>query len=150
MKVSISLVEGDRPRRMERSYAASEKEVFSLQERIADGVSRAGPIATFGGQEWGAKAGTHDVDALSKYGQAVEALERPDIPGNLQRAAAFLQSAIDRDPNFALAFARLGEAYLGDLSGQQRTELGVGGGNRRQQGADARSDSSRRSGYPSR
>ena len=44
-------------------------------------------------------------------GQAVEALERPDIPGNLQRAARFLNSAIERDPRFALAFARLGEAY---------------------------------------
>ena len=40
----------------------------------------------------------------------MEALERPDIPGNLQRAATFLNSAIDRDPKFALAFARLGEA----------------------------------------
>jgi len=41
----------------------------------------------------------------------VEALERPDIPGNLQRATGFLDGAIQRDPNFALAFARLGEAY---------------------------------------
>jgi tetratricopeptide (TPR) repeat protein len=113
LKVSISLVDGATGLVIwSNSYAAPEKEVFSLQERIADGVSGAGPIATFAVVRTGeSRLGTNDVDALSKYGQAVEALERPDIPGNLQRAAAFLRSAIDRDPNFALAFARLGEAY---------------------------------------
>jgi serine/threonine-protein kinase len=113
LKVSISLVEGGTGLvAWSNSYSAPESEVFSLQERIADGVSRAGPIGTFASARTReSKLGTNDVVALSKYGQAVEALERPDIPGNLQRAATFLRSAIDRDPNFALAFARLGEAY---------------------------------------
>ena len=94
------------------SYSAPEKDIFSLQERIAEGIARAGPIGTSGAaQALDSKGGTNDVEALSRYGQAVEALERPDIPGNLQRAAASLRAAIDRDPNFALAFARLGDAY---------------------------------------
>jgi serine/threonine protein kinase/tetratricopeptide (TPR) repeat protein len=94
------------------SYSAPEKDIFSLQERIAEGIARAGPIGTSGAaQALDSKGGTNDVEALSRYGQAVEALERPDIPGNLQRAAGSLRAAIDRDPNFALAFARLGDAY---------------------------------------
>lgn len=113
LKISISLVDGVTGLVVwSNSYSAPEKDVFSLQERIADGVSRAGPIRTSGAARTaGTTLGTNDVEALSKYGQAVEALERPDIPGNLQRAVAFLRSAIDRDPKFALAFARLGEAY---------------------------------------
>jgi serine/threonine protein kinase/tetratricopeptide (TPR) repeat protein len=94
------------------SYSAPEKDIFSLQERIAEGIARAGPIGTSGAaQALDSKGGTNDVEALSRYGQAVEALERPDIPGNLQRAAGSLRAAIERDPNFALAFARLGDAY---------------------------------------
>jgi serine/threonine-protein kinase len=113
LKVSISLVNGETGIVVwSNSYSAPEREIFSLQERIAEGIGRAGPIGTPGAaQNRDAKLGTNDVEALSRYGQAVEALERPDIPGNLQRAAASLRGAIDRDPNFALAFARLGETY---------------------------------------
>ena len=46
-----------------------------------------------------------------KYGRAMEFLERGDVAGSLQRAAALLRSAVGRDPGFALAWARLGEAY---------------------------------------
>ena len=113
LKVSISLVNGETGLVVwSSSYSGPEKEVFSLQERIAEGIGRAGPIGTSGTtQSRDSKLGTNDVEALSRYGQAVEALERPDIPGNLQRAAGSLRAAIERDPNFALAFARLGEAY---------------------------------------
>jgi eukaryotic-like serine/threonine-protein kinase len=113
LMVSVSLVRGESGLVVwSGSYAAPEKDVFSLQGRIADGISRAGPISTSGtDQARASKLGTRDLEALSRYGQAVEALERPDIPGNLQRAVTFLTSALDRDPNFALAFARLGEAY---------------------------------------
>src|SRR5688572_28441282 len=41
----------------------------------------------------------------------MEFLERADITGSLQRAAALLDDAVTRNPNFALAWARLGEAY---------------------------------------
>jgi serine/threonine protein kinase/tetratricopeptide (TPR) repeat protein len=113
LKVSISLVNVETGLVLwSSSYSAAEKDIFSLQERIAEGVARAGPIGTSGAhQNLASKLGTNDVEALSRYGQAVEALERPDIPGNLQRATGSLKVAIDRDPNFALAFARLGDAY---------------------------------------
>jgi Tfp pilus assembly protein PilF len=113
LMVSVSLVRGESGLVVwSGSYSAPEKDIFSLQGRIADGVSRAGPIGTSGSvQARESKLGTNDVEALSRYGQAVEALERPDIPGNLQRATGFLDGAIERDPSFALAFARLGEAY---------------------------------------
>lgn len=113
LMVSVSLVRGESGLVVwSGSYSAPEKDIFALQGRIADGVSHAGPIGTSGAvQTRDSKLGTNDVEALSRYGQAVEALERPDIPGNLQRAATLLNSAIDRDPKFALAFARLGETH---------------------------------------
>lgn len=115
LKISISLVNGKSGLVVwSRSYSAPDKEIFSLQERIADAIGRAGPIAMAGTRpNRDSKLGTNDVEALSRYGQAVEALERPDIPGNLQRAAGFLRTAIERDPDFALAYARLGDAYWG-------------------------------------
>ena len=113
LMVSVSLVRGESGLVVwSGSYSAPEKDIFALQGRIADGVSHAGPIGTSGAvQTRDSKLGTSDVEALSRCGEAVEALERPDIPGNLQRAATLLNSAIDRDPKFALAFARLGEAH---------------------------------------
>ena len=112
LMVSVSVVQGDTGIVVwSRSYEAPEKDVFSLQERISDGVSRAQPIGTAGGGGREPRAGSHDVDALYKFGQAVQFLERPDIPGNLARAIQLLRSALERDANFALAWARLGEAY---------------------------------------
>ncbi len=113
LMVSVHLVQGDSGLVVwSGSYSGPEKDIFSLQERLAQGVSGAHPIGTSGtGPRQDQKSGTRDVDALSKYGQAVGFLERPDIPGNLQRAASLLRSAIDRDPSFALAWARLGEAF---------------------------------------
>jgi serine/threonine-protein kinase len=112
LMVSVHLVQGDSGVVVwSGSYAGPEKDIFSLQERLAQGVSGAHPIGTSGtAPRRDPNSGTRDVDALSKYGQAVGFLERPDIPGNLQRATSLLRSAIERDPNFALAWARLGEA----------------------------------------
>jgi serine/threonine-protein kinase len=94
------------------SFSAAEKDIFPLQQRIADGVRRALPIAASAAADpGGPQPGTHDVVALENYGRAIEFLERPDMAGSLARAAALLQSAIARDADFALAWARLGEAY---------------------------------------
>jgi eukaryotic-like serine/threonine-protein kinase len=93
-----------------QSFQAPEKDIFTLQQRISDAVRRKlTPSAA--AESSGRNAGTHDLEALADYGRAMEFLERGDVAGSLQRAAALLRNAVDRDPGFALAWARLGEAY---------------------------------------
>lgn len=53
---------------------------------------------------------TSNVEALSDYSQAIQFLERRDAPANVDHALNLLQSAVRRDPRFALAHAALGTA----------------------------------------
>ena len=113
LMISVTLSKGDSGAIVwSGSFSAPGKDIFALQQRIADGVRRALPLTTSAATDGsGGKAGTHDVEALALYGRAMDFLERADITGSLQRAAALLVDAVQRDPAFALAWARLGEAY---------------------------------------
>ncbi len=113
LMISVTLSRGDSGLvAWSQSFPAPEKDIFTLQQRISDAVRRALPLTTSAAAESnGRNAGTHDIEALQNYGLAMEFLERGDVGGSLQRAAALLRSAVARDPGFALAWARLGEAY---------------------------------------
>ena len=113
LMISVTLVRGDSAMVVwSDTYAGSESSLFALQQRISDGVTGAEPLDVAGAAERRrARSGTGDVEALGQYGQAVSFLERPDIPGNSTRAEQLLRKALERDPSFALAWARLGETY---------------------------------------
>jgi serine/threonine-protein kinase len=87
--------------------------LLDVNRQVADGVlialSRLGVIAAEAAPE---VMPTSDADAFSDYSQGRVFLERPDVPGNLDHAARLFQSAIRRDPRFALAHAALAETYL--------------------------------------
>ena len=57
------------------------------------------------------RASTSSADAFADYAQARSFLERYDVPTNTDRAIALFESALSRDPSFALARAGLGQAY---------------------------------------
>ena len=111
--VVVNLIRGDSDVvEWSASYSGSDRELFSLQERIAEGLAQAGPLrAAVGEAPRPARSGTRDLEALGEFGQAVALLERPDVPGNLHRAEELFRAAISRDATFALAWARLGETY---------------------------------------
>ena len=48
--------------------------------------------------------------ALTHFTEALDMLDRPDVPGNVTRAITLLQSAIQSDPSSALAHAALARA----------------------------------------
>lgn len=54
---------------------------------------------------------TDEPEAFRLYAEARALAERLDVPGNLERAIGKFNQAIDRDADFALAHAGLGEAY---------------------------------------
>jgi eukaryotic-like serine/threonine-protein kinase len=94
-----------------QTYSAPAGDVFALQDRMASGLAGSTPLRTAVGTAGTTSAATQDPQALGLYGQAGDFLERPDIPGNVQRAVQLLQAALARDRRFSLASARLGEAY---------------------------------------
>jgi serine/threonine protein kinase/tetratricopeptide (TPR) repeat protein len=58
-----------------------------------------------------APAGSITPSAYESYLKALAYLQRYDKPGNPDLAIAALNSAVEKDPRFALGFATLGEAY---------------------------------------
>jgi tetratricopeptide (TPR) repeat protein len=93
------------------TYSAPVTDLFALQDRMARGLAGSPPLRAAVGTTGTLPAGTQNIEALGLYGQAGDLLERPDIPGNAQRAVQLLQAALARDRRFSLASARLGEAY---------------------------------------
>jgi tetratricopeptide (TPR) repeat protein len=55
---------------------------------------------------------TQDVEAYNLYLQGVALVQRTSAD-NAARAVQYFQQAIDRDPQFARAYAMMGEAYMG-------------------------------------
>jgi tetratricopeptide (TPR) repeat protein/TolB-like protein len=61
-----------------------------------------------------ARPSPSDTGAPNAYSSYIEGrgfLARHDLPGNLDRAVASLSAAVKQDPNYALAYAGLAEAY---------------------------------------
>jgi len=52
-----------------------------------------------------------DPSSYESYLKALGYMQRFDKPGNLDSAISALNSAVQKDPNFALGYAALGEAY---------------------------------------
>ncbi len=96
--------------KVERSLSGSPEETFySMQDELADRIQdyfkQVGP-----GQSYEARPPTsrpRTVTAAFNYTEAKNALAQ----GNYARALDFLQRAVDEDPEFALAYARMGQAY---------------------------------------
>ena len=110
LTVSVTLTRGDSGQIVwTDSLSAPETSVGELQQRIVDGVRRALLIPAAAGGQGQGNPGTRDVLALTHYGRATMLLERLDVAGNLARAEQLLRTATQRDPKFALAWARLGD-----------------------------------------
>ncbi len=96
--------------KVERALSGSPEETFysmqdELASRIQDYFKSVGP-----GQSYEARAPAsrpRTVTAAFDYTEAKNALAQ----GNSARAISFLQRAIDEDPEFALAYARLSQVY---------------------------------------
>jgi tetratricopeptide (TPR) repeat protein len=94
------------------AYEASKDDLSPLVVRLAEGLSAALEVTlTAADHERLARPPTTDRNALTDYSQARALLERPDVPGNVDRAIEGFIAAIQKDPRFALAHAGLGDAY---------------------------------------
>jgi tetratricopeptide (TPR) repeat protein len=111
MDVTATLVRPDDSVAWGGHYEGSVDDLFSLQRRMAEGVSAALAVRlTPADRARLAQPTTTDVSALTAYSDGRALLARPEVPGNVGRAIEAFRTAIARDPRFALAHAALGEA----------------------------------------
>ena len=113
VRVTYELVDADSKQNL-RADAITVKaaDPFAREDRVVDSlVSTLG--LTLNPQERQALAayGTSVARAYDLYLQGRGYLQNYDNPANVQSAAALFQKSLELDPNYALAYAGLGEAY---------------------------------------
>jgi serine/threonine-protein kinase len=110
--VTLNLVRPDDSVAWGHEYEGSVDDPFTIHRKAAEGLSEALQLTlTEADRERLARVPTTNVEAFTDYSRARTLLERPDVPGNVSRAIETFQSAVRKDPRFALAHAGLGEAY---------------------------------------
>ena len=112
LRLTLTLVRANGVVAWSESYEGGVGDLFELQRRAAAALARAlrpGRPPSAGQRLPEGVAGT--VETLRLYSQAQALLERPDVPGNVEGAAARLEQAVAAEPRFALAWAALGDAY---------------------------------------
>ncbi len=101
-------------------------DVFSIEAKVLDGLARALENAavlprrlTSADQERLRRLPSANAAAFAAYSEARALLDRADAQARAGEAVALLERAVGLDPNFALAYATLGDAYL-DLYSARR------------------------------
>jgi len=112
IRVTLNLVRPDDSVAWGREYEGSIDDPFAVHRKAAEDLSEALQLTlTRVDRERLARAPTTDPEAFADYSRGRVLLERADVPENVSRAIELFQHALQRDPNFALAHAGLGEAY---------------------------------------
>ncbi len=103
-------------------YDETIEEVFQVQSRIAEQVATAMHLALQEPeQEALAAKPTEDLQAYDFYLRGNEYFERPGDPETYRAAEQMFRRAIELDPTFALAFARLARLYISQFHFSERT-----------------------------
>lgn len=92
-------------------------DVATLQQRLGNAAGAAlvqqglaAQISAPSGTDPTSRQAPRSFEAFEEYSQGRVLLQRPDVPGNLERATTLLERSIAREPTLALAHAALGRA----------------------------------------
>lgn len=91
--------------------ASLEQSLSTLASVDSDAVQRIASILRLGVRSEESSDGTTLASGYQSYLEGRGYLQRFDKPGNLDTAVRLFESVVAADPNFALGFASLGEAY---------------------------------------
>ncbi|HEV3099953.1 MAG TPA: hypothetical protein VGY75_09585 [Candidatus Udaeobacter sp.] len=108
-----------------RTFDRELKDIFAVQTEIAAAVASSLKVTLLGADERSArKPEPKNTEAYNVYLQGHFYLLRRNLE-DYRRAIAYYDEAIRLDPDYALAYAERSEAriWIGDLSGQGKTEL---------------------------
>jgi tetratricopeptide (TPR) repeat protein len=113
VRVNYSLVDARTRRELRAdSITVSAADPFAVQDRVVNGVIRMLELEVQPEQrEILAGHGTQVPAAYGLYLEGTGYLQNYDEPENIENAISVFQQAVTLDPNYALAYAGLGDAY---------------------------------------
>jgi len=105
-----------------RTFDRQLKDIFAVQEEIANAVAESLKVTLLATQEKPSQVATKNVEAHNAYLQAHFHLVRRNVE-DFRKAIDYYDQAIELDPGYALAYAERAEAWTlwGDLTGQRPT-----------------------------
>lgn len=112
LRVTIQMIDAERDRHVwSESYDRDLEDIFAIQSDIAKKVAEALQIQLLrAGKEKLERSPTSSVEAYTLYLQGRLHYEKTNREGT-NNAIRYFEEAVSRDPNFALAYAGLAEAY---------------------------------------
>ena len=113
VRITYSLVDAITMRQLSAdTITADTSDVFGLQDRVVESVVDMLGLQLRGGDRHALVAhGTREPAAYDYYLRGVGYLQDYHKPENVSSAIALFSRALESDPNYALAYAGLGEAY---------------------------------------
>jgi tetratricopeptide (TPR) repeat protein/TolB-like protein/tRNA A-37 threonylcarbamoyl transferase component Bud32 len=114
VRINYSLVDATSMRQLSAdTMTADMSDVFGLQDRVVESVvNMLGLQLQLNDRHVLFAHGTHEPAAYDYYLRGLGYLQDYHKPENVSSAIALFSRALERDPNYALAYAGLGEAYL--------------------------------------
>ena len=112
VRISVRLIEAATDRHLwARSYESELQEVLVLQSNVATDVARELRMAVTGQQVLSSGSGRHvNPEAYDAYLKAHHHLRKRNKEG-FRNALGFFERAIEKDPNYASAYAGLADVY---------------------------------------
>jgi TolB-like protein len=107
-----------------RTFNRALKDIFAVQEEIAEAVAGSLELTLLGREDKSARnASTQSVEAHNAYLQGHFYFARRNLE-DYRKAVGFFDEAIRLDPDYALAYAERSEAwtFIGDLSNEKQKE----------------------------
>ena len=109
--VKMALVDAERDAQLwGQQYTKKVSDIFALQDEIADEALQALKLKLAGEPKKRTVGATRDTDAYHLYLKGRHYWAKR-TPPNTKKALELYQQAIDRDPNYALAYAGLADCY---------------------------------------
>jgi len=106
-----------------QSFAPRSTDVLTVRDEIARSVVESLKVAlSIESQNRIMRRPTNSADAYDYYLQALSYLRRPRSEQTLENAEGLFRRALDLDPDYALAYAGLCNAYLGKYRLNRQTE----------------------------
>jgi adenylate cyclase len=111
LRITVRLVDtADGYQRWAAVYDRELGDIFELQDEISNAVFDALQVEVFGAQRPEVRPGTHDTEAYNLYLMGRHQFHKRNEAA-LEKAVGFFRQAIERDPDFALPYSGLADAW---------------------------------------
>lgn len=113
MRISVDLEDVADDRRMwSAEFSGEEHDILKLEDQIYSGLAAALDIGSFGILRGGGEHPTGNIEAYDLYLKGRDAMRSRQDLNQVEAAIRFQESALKKDPGFALAYAGLADACL--------------------------------------